>query len=290
MLPKHMRPLSKKLASIVGLDQVIYAPLIVNNQSFGILAVNGHGLSDDDIPAIKTFAAHASIALENTLLFDTERAAHQQMVELTNYLQLVREEERTYMAREIHDEFGQRLTALKMDISWLTHHLPTVDIAVVEKVDAMDNLVDESIQLVRQVASDLRPGLLDDLGLTAALEWQAQDFTSRSGIEHDLYFGDTDLPPVQDRDTVLFRVFQEALTNIARHSGATKITVNLISEHDFIQLKIHDNGIGIPSEALDGTKSLGLLGMRERVRALGGDVEIIGIPDQGTTVLVKIPN
>ncbi len=99
-----------------------------------------------------------------------------------------------------------------------------------------------------------------------------------------------DIPPVQDRDTVLFRVFQEALTNIGRHSRATKITVNLIAEHDFIQLKIHDNGIGIPSEALDGTKSLGLLGMRERARSLGGDVEITGIPDQGTTVVVKVPN
>ncbi len=289
MLSGYMRPLSKKLASIVGLDQVIYAPLIVNNQSFGILAVNGHGLSNDDIPAMKTFAAHASIAIENTLLFDAERAAHQQMVDLTNYLQVVREEERTYMAREIHDEFGQRLTALKMDISWLTNHLPTVDTAIIEKVSGMDKLVDESIQLVRQVAADLRPGLLDDLGLTAALEWQTQDFTKRSGIEYDLFFGDTDIPPVQDRDTVLFRVFQEALTNITRHSGATKITVNLFAEHDFVQLKIHDNGIGITSEALDGTKSLGLLGMRERARSLGGDVEITGNPDQGTTVLVKIP-
>jgi signal transduction histidine kinase len=177
MLPGHIRPFSKKLASIIELDYVIYAPLIVNNQSFGVLSVNGSGLSEDDIPAMKTFSAHASIAIENTILFDTERAGHQQMVELTNYLQVVREEERTYMAREIHDEFGQRLTALKMDISWLTHHLPSVDIAVVEKVDAMDNLVDESIQLVRQVAADLRPGLLDDLGLTAALDWQAQDFT-----------------------------------------------------------------------------------------------------------------
>jgi len=290
MVPEHMRPLSKKLASIVGLDQVIYAPLIVNNQSFGILGVNGHGLSNDDIPAMKTFAAHASIAIENTMLFDDERAAHQQMVDLTNYLQVVREEERTFIAREIHDEFGQRLTALKMDISWLTNHLPTVDAAIVEKVLGMDKLVDESIQLVRQVAADLRPGLLDDLGLTAALEWQTQDFTKRSGIEYDLFLGDTDIPPVQDRDTVLFRVFQEALTNIARHSRATKITVNLIAEHDFIQLKIHDNGIGITSEMLDGTKSLGLLGMRERARSLGGDVEITGIPDQGTTVVVKVPN
>ncbi len=290
MLPEHMRPLSKKIASIVGLDRVIYAPLIVHDQSFGILAVNGQGLRIEDIPAIKTLATHACIAIENTMLFDAERAAHQQMVDLTNYLQVVREEERTYMAREIHDEFGQRLTALKMDISWLTNHLPKEDPTIVEKVNGMDKLVDESIQLVRQVAVDLRPGLLDDLGLTAALEWQAQDFTKRTGIEYDLYLGDTDLPPIQERDTVLFRVFQEALTNIARHSKATKITVNLIAEHDFIQLKIHDNGIGIASETLNGTKSLGLLGMRERARSLGGDVEIIGIPDQGTTVLVKIPN
>jgi len=290
ILPEYMRPLSKKLASIVGMEQAIYAPLIVNGQSFGLLSVVGRGLSNDDIPAIKTLASHASIAIENTMLFDAEQAAHQQMVDLTNYLQVIREEERTFIAREIHDEFGQRLTALKMDISWLTNHLPTVDAAIVEKVLGMDKLVDESIQLVRQVAADLRPGLLDDLGLTAALEWQTQDFTKRSGIEYDLFLGDTDIPPVQDRDTVLFRVFQEALTNIARHSKATKITVNLIAEHDFIQLKIHDNGIGITSEALNGTKSLGLLGMRERARTLGGDVEIIGIPDQGTTVLVKIPN
>lgn len=290
LLPEHMQPLLKKLTSIIGLEQVINAPLIVNNQSFGLLSVIGRGLSKDDIPAVKTLATHASIAIENTMLFDAGNKTHQQMVDLTNYLQVVREEERTYMAREIHDEFGQRLTALKMDISWLNNHLPTVDPAIVEKVSGMDKLVDESIQLVRQVAVDLRPGLLDDLGLTAAVEWQSQDFTKRSGIECDLYLGDKDLPPVQDRDTVLFRVFQEALTNTARHSRATKVTVNLIAEHDFIQLKIHDNGIGITTEALTGTKSLGLLGMRERARSLGGDVEIIGIPDQGTTVVVKIPN
>jgi len=288
-LPESIHPIANKLTSIIGLGQVIYAPLTVDGRRFGLLAVIGNGLDMDYIPAIKTFATHVSIAIENTKLFNAERAAHQKMVDLTNYLQSAREEERTYMAREIHDEFGQRLTALKMDISWLSNHLLNESGAINEKVSAMSKLVDESIDLVRQVASNLRPGLLDDLGLIAALEWQAQDFSKRMGVECDLFLGVRDIPQVNERDTVLFRVFQEALTNIARHAKATKITVNLIEEESTIELKIHDNGIGISTEALNGTKSLGLMGMRERARSLGGDVEFSGIPEQGTTIRVKIP-
>jgi signal transduction histidine kinase len=221
---------------------------------------------------------------------ETELAqSHEQLRALSQYLQAAREEERTFIAREIHDELGQELTALKMDLAWLSRQLPPEQTHLVQKTAAISNMVDGTIQTVRRVASQLRPGLLDDLGLVAALEWQAGEFQARTGIACSL-----DLPEIvstlsQDQATAIFRVFQETLTNIARHAQATRVRIALKSQPEGIQLVVRDNGIGITQDQLTDPRSLGLTGMRERVQAFGGTLEFKSAPGKGTTVRVTMP-
>ena len=152
------------------------------------------------------------------------------MHNLASYLQTAREEERTLIAREIHDEFGQVLTALKMDLSWLTKRLSQDKTNLQEKSVSMSELVDHAIQTVRRIATELRPGLLDDLGLVAALEWQAQEFSERTEIECELHLGEEDITLDRDLGTDIFRIFQEALTNIMRHADATMVKVSLTAK------------------------------------------------------------
>lgn len=211
-----------------------------------------------------------------------------QLRALAARLQSVREDERTSMAREIHDELGQALTAMKMDLVWLMQRLPGSDTPLHAKATSMLKLVDETIFSVRRIASALRPGMLDDLGLSAAIEWQAQEFQSRTGIACKLVLPE-DIDLDDDSSTAVFRIFQETLTNIARHSEATRADVSLTKTDDELVLEVQDNGKGFQNGAAGKKKSLGLLGMKERALLLGGGFEVRGNPGQGTTVTLRIP-
>jgi signal transduction histidine kinase len=158
-----------------------------------------------------------------------------------------------------------------------------------EKVQTIEQTVDETVQTVRAIATQLRPSLLDDLGLAAAIEWQAKDFQKRSGILCALTLPGEDPHLSRDQATAIFRIFQEILTNVTRHSQATKVWVHLGTEHEAIVLEVEDNGVGISPAQLAERRSLGLLGMRERAGAFGGGVEIVGSSGQGTTVTVQMP-
>ena len=228
----------------------------------------------------------------------TERKLAEQQVEqsrealraLSAHLQSVREEERTMIAREIHDELGQALTGLKMDLSYVQGGLTKAGLdRLSEKSTSMSTLIDATIQTVRRIATELRPGILDDLGLVAAIEWQAQDFQKRTGITCEFFPGIDDLDLDRERSTAAFRIFQETLTNVARHSGATEVDVRLDQSDDSVTLEIKDNGKGISEAESSGSKSLGLLGMRERAQLLGGELKITGTAGKGTTVKVRIP-
>jgi two-component system sensor histidine kinase UhpB len=214
----------------------------------------------------------------------------EQVHSLAGYLQAAQEEERARIAREIHDEFGQALTALKMDLAWLTRQLPGNKPRLANKLKAMAGLLDATIGTVRHVAAELRPGLLDDLGLVEALQWLAQGFAERTGIECSLHLGEEEVTLGRDLDTAIFRIAQESLTNVARHAGATKVRLEMEARPDGWLLTIQDNGRGITDSQLADPNSLGLMGMRERARAWGGDIVIQGIPGQGTIVSVVIPN
>ena len=220
---------------------------------------------------------------------DQIRSSEDQMRSLSARLQDIREEERTLMAREIHDELGQELTGLKMDLSWLIRRLSKNQKSLISKTESMLKLVDSTIQTVRRISSELRPGVLDDLGLIAAIEWQAQDFENRTGITCDFSSSVEEIDLDRDRSTAVFRIFEETLTNVFRHAKATRVKISLEESVDSLILRIDDNGKGIKESEVSHPESLGLLGMRERVLVFGGEVEISGIPKKGTTVTVTIP-
>ena len=215
------------------------------------------------------------------------RNSHAQLRRLSAHLQSITEEERTKIAREVHDELGQVLTALKMDTVWLAKKLPPGHDELLGKSDSMLKLIDSVIQSVKRICTELRPTLLDHLGISAAIEWQTEEFRKRTAIECDLHlYG---ISADKQVGTVLFRVLQEALTNIARHAQATKIKVMLRQEGGNVIMKITDNGKGIKKEQIRKTQSFGLLGMRERVHSLGGVFTIRGFRGGGTSIKVTVP-
>ncbi len=217
------------------------------------------------------------------------RHSYRRLRDLSLYLQTAREEERTRIAREIHDELGQGLTALKMDLSWLKKRLLPVPEGLHDKAASMEGLIDATIQTVQRLSGELRPGILDDLGLSAAIQWQAEEFQKRTGIPCEVRLGFEDFSLDRGRSTAIFRIFQEALTNVARHAAATEVTTNLEVREGNAVLKVQDNGRGIKSEEIASPTSFGLIGIRERVHSLGGAVDIVAVENKGTTITVTVP-
>ena len=212
-----------------------------------------------------------------------------QLRALAARLQNIREEERKRVAREIHDQLGQALTAIKLDVSSLVCELPPEQGKEPNKVRSILKLVDETIQTVRRIATELRPGMLDDLGLVATIEWAGEEFEARTGTKCRLELPQDDIVLDQEKAIAIFRIFQETLTNIARHAGANEVKARLGAEDGNVILEVRDNGRGIQEEKLRKGGSLGILGMRERVALLGGDLTITSSPGNGTSVLVRIP-
>jgi signal transduction histidine kinase len=209
-----------------------------------------------------------------------------QLRALARRLQSVREEERKRVARELHDQLGQDLTAIKIDVSSLLHELaPDKQ----QQSEALFRLIDQTIESVRRISAELRPGILDALGLMAAVEWAAEEFQSRARTKCRLDLPQDDVFVDRELATAFFRILQETLTNVARHANATEVDVRLAKEDDSLTLEVHDNGKGISEEQLSADSSLGILGMRERALLLRGEVTIHGGPGEGTTVRVRIP-
>ena len=208
---------------------------------------------------------------------------------LTGYLQNVREQERLNISREIHDELGQLLTVLKMDVSWLNKKIGGENSMVKEKLSEILNLVDTTVRSIRRIASELRPTLLDDLGLYAAMEWHLEEFERRSGIRRELVIPENELALSDSLKIGIFRIFQESLTNVARHSEAKNVNVSLLQKDNQLILTIRDNGIGFEEGPMTTKKTLGLLGMKERSMMMGGVYNISSAKGTGTTVTVIIP-
>jgi signal transduction histidine kinase len=240
-------------------------------------------------PAVQRALRESADRRERQRAEDKLRRSLDQLRALTKYLQYVREEERTRIAREVHDELGQALTGLKLDMSWLATKVARSTKPVQEKVKTMVDHIDETIQTVRRIATELRPGILDSLGLVAALEWQANDFQSRTGIPCQVTSAVGDADWSQEVTTVFFRIYQEALTNIIRHAKATRVDVRLAQEGDALVLTVKDNGRGISEEEIANTRSIGLVGMRERATLVGGEITLQGAPGQGTTMTLRVP-
>ncbi len=222
------------------------------------------------------------------------RASREQLRALAGRLQAVREEERTRIAREIHDVLAQELTRMKIDLGWLTRRLSTAakDLdpeSVRARLDTLNQLADSTITTVQKIAADLRPVVLDSLGLSAAIEWQAEDFQARTGIHCEAVLPEEEFVLERAAATGLFRIVQESLTNIVRHAQATHVDIILELNGDELELDIEDNGVGFDENQMKDPHSLGLLGMRERALLLDGKFEIHGCPGKGTRVSVSMP-
>ena len=217
------------------------------------------------------------------------KQSHEELRQLTSHLQNIREEERTNIAREVHDELGQQITCIKMDVSWLLKRIKTEDAQEKEKIRAIPELLDHTSKTVRKIATELRPSILDDFGLIEALEWQSGEFEKRSGIKIKFHSEVRDVPIGQRIATSLFRIYQESLTNVARHANATEVLAKISLQDDELVLTISDNGKGFDVTSSGHKKTLGLLGMRERTVMIGGKYEIVSMPGKGTTITVMVP-
>ncbi len=219
--------------------------------------------------------------------------SHEELRNFSKHLEAAREQERTIIAREVHDDLGQLLTAIKFDLAWMKRHAPEGDTdTLLEKVDMTIGLVNESLQSVKHISARLRPDVLNDLGLEAAMDWYLSEFRDRTGIKCDsriqqqTFSGDG---ICDELCTSMFRIFQEALTNIARHARATEVFVKLEQSDGWINFQIIDNGVGVDTDALNDSGSYGLLGIRERVNAFGGHMELAAGAEKGTALKIKLP-
>jgi signal transduction histidine kinase len=251
-------------------------------------------ISQAEIAGAKLFTVILRDITERKKAEEALSRSEGQLRALAARLQRAREEEAIRIARELHDQLGRCLTAIKMDITFLEQMAsgqPTAETfrSISEKTQLMLEAIDETVRVVRKISTELRPGILDDFGLAAAIEWQAKDFQKRSGVACVIGVPEEDLKLSREQATALFRIFQEIITNVARHSKAGKVWVHLEVQDGMVALEVEDNGVGISPDALGRPEALGLLGMRERAAVFGGYVEIAGIPGKGTTVVVRMP-
>ncbi|MDQ4122693.1 MAG: DUF4118 domain-containing protein [Acidobacteriota bacterium] len=221
------------------------------------------------------------------------QTSREQLLALSSRQETLREEERKRIALEIHDELGQALTGLKMEIHLLKNQINNDETKkaaqATRKIEDLLRLIDSTVQTVRRISTELRPAILDDLGLIAAIEWQSQEFERRTGISCHVSTNLEDIEIKPESAIAIFRIFQETLTNVARHAEAKSIAVDLRKSDQNIILRIVDNGIGIAAGRIQNNHSLGILGMRERARLIGGELTISRGEKNGTIVLLKAP-
>ncbi len=238
--------------------------------------------------------SNARLVLSNDITEQVKAQAdfqqsHEQLSLLTKHLETIREEERTRIAREVHDELGQQLTGIKMDVSWVKKKIPESEEILQERIQSVMQMIDETVKTIRRISTELRPGMLDDLGLNAALDWQCTEFEKRTNIRCN-FLGDLQEADI-DRETAtgFFRIFQESLTNVARHSEATEVNAVLFKLNDLLCLRISDNGKGFNVNEIQIKKTLGLMGMNERAKMINGVFEIKSLPGQGSVIELKAP-
>jgi PAS domain S-box-containing protein len=295
-LPERFRAAHAEHVRRFGRDRV------TSRRMGDVTTLTGLRADGEEFP-IEASIAHAEldghplytvILRDVTLRKQQEQALARQQEELRDLSAQVleaREEEKTLIARELHDELGQLLTALKMDVAWLRDRLPPQSPELGDKARQMGALLDQTVASVRRISADLRPLMLDDLGLADAAGWLVEDFARRSGIECRIDLAPREALDALERNVAvtLYRVLQESLTNVARHAGARRVWASLALDEREVRLEVEDDGRGIAPEEMTKSRSLGLKGMRERVRYLGGSFEAVRAARGGTRVRVSLP-
>ena len=264
-------------------------PILCKSGDIRIVLWNSANIHAEDGTTLLSTIAQGQDITERKRAEEALKESCDQIRNLTRHLETVREEERTSIAREIHDELGQALTALSMDSDWLEGRIPKDKKEMLERVTAMSKMIDLTMEMVKRISSELRPGILDDFGIGPAIEWQAQEFQNRTGIGCEVRIEPEEMVLDKDLSTTIFRIFQEAMTNVARHAKATRVKIIFEQEETQLILVVKDNGKGITQEQISDPKSYGLLGVRERAYIYGGKVTINGVKGEGTTVTVRIP-
>lgn len=262
-------------------------PITESGETIGVLTLyfNQKGLLDDELfNVLKGMMEDMSFALDFIVESQLREDVQKELHDLTLYLQTALENERTHIARELHDELGQSMTALRFDLKWLHETISTKDASVQVKLQAMNDMLSRTVDAIRRISEDLRPGMLDNLGLAAAIENHVVKFKEQSGIDCDLSMNQADFDLDDEVATALFRIVQESLTNVARHSGATHVDIRLHELEDEILLIVQDNGRGLPSSHDVSKKTFGLLGMRERIKMLGGTLDIFNEKGAGVRI------
>ncbi|RPI36987.1 MAG: response regulator [Nitrospiraceae bacterium] len=281
-----------------GLRSLAAFPLHTGGQVIGALTIYSDKpgfFNDEEVSLLISLSEDISFALDS---IETEKkrstaedALHDLTEELRNltvHLQEVREAERTSIARDIHDELGQIITALRMDLVWIKNTCKD-DKALFSKSTAMLALVDSTIQSIQNIIASLRPGILDVLGIYAAIEWQAEELKKMTGISCDLMLPSEEVPISETISTNIFRIVQELFTNITRYAKATIVSLSLNRIDDNLVLSVSDNGVGIRPHDISNPTSFGIIGIRERVFAMGGDIKIAGSPGSGTSISITVP-
>jgi signal transduction histidine kinase len=283
----------KDLMESLSARSVVIAPMTADGMLAGFLGFSSmrheKQWSNDGATLLAIVGEIVVNALQRKHAQEELDQSQQQLRALSARLLSIQEQERTRIAREAHDELGQSLTALRLDLASLRQKLSLRQTALRRKTKAMIDLVDTTISSVRRIAMELRPGMLDDLGLLATVEWQLQDLRTRTGIATELSVYPEQFILDPDRSTTVFRIVQEALTNVTRHAQATSVRVSLRQDTHGVSLEVSDNGRGIRKEKISDRGSLGLIGIRERVLPWGGRVEFVGREGTGTCIAVYLP-
>ncbi|AOP35919.1 histidine kinase [Leptospira tipperaryensis] len=285
---------SKELAYRAVINSALAVPIWNGENIVGVMEffINSENSDPSLIAVLSHVASQIGRAFERKNAEANLRKSQEQLRALSARLQEVREEERILIAREIHDELGQILTVLKIEITLYKRNIVSPDSSdnkIIKDLDSMIHLVDTAIESTQRIATELRPLLLEELGLFEGIEWYGEEFQKRTGIVCTVTKTVLKSSLSKEIAIALFRIFQETLTNVARHSKATSVSVFIEEDDSFVALTISDNGIGIKEKELLDSKSLGIIGIRERAIVLGGTVEISGAQEKGTSVVVRIP-
>lgn len=268
----------------MGEPRILYG-LRANGEEFPIEA----SISQHREAGKKHFTVILRDVTERVRAEEVLRESREELRQLALASHSVREQEKSRIARELHDELAQALTALKMDVTWLRGHVPAGDGPTSKKLSDIDSLLNHMVAATRRISADLRPLVLDDLGLGPAVEWLVQKFTERNGIPCELAIGVPDLELDEAHASAVFRILQESLTNAARHAQASRIEVSIDLSDGAVALKVRDDGRGFSPDDPRKPGSFGLVGLRERAYLLGGEVNIASAPGQGTSIEVRIP-
>ena len=277
-----------------GFRSFLFIPLLKKGKLYGALGFYGEigkeiAWQDFFVELLRIIGDVFVSTLERKKAMDALRKSQKDLRNLTAHIQSVREDERRSVAREIHDDVGQNLAALKMDMYMIEKKLPSGQKPLIDRMKAMMELTDKSIQTVRKIHEELRPSLLEGLGLVEAIESYTEEFEDRTEVKYELHIEPESIDLSEERSLAFFRILQESMTNVRLHAGATKVNVNIKEKNGKLELKVKDKGVGVTEEQLTKSRSFGIMGIRERADFLQGKVKINGIPDKGTTVKVTIP-